>query len=154
MYFVQVPMFRQLLPLLPHPPPPPPPLQQQQQQLPPLPLPSQLPQASYFSPWYPPPQQQHQQRGECDIPQTPEDAIRLANAAVRNPPRPGVVPAAWSYTQLVGEGDDPELYAKANQIQRIAAEQFRKVNGWLPKELMYRTKLCSFYYYTGFCQKG
>lgn len=130
------------------------------QPLPPPPL-----QASCFYPWYPPPSQPQKQqkpqqkqdkgaKGNGGAIPTKEDAVRLADAAVKNPPRPGVVPVAWSYTQMVNENDDPDLYAKANQIQRMAAEQFRRVNGWLPKELMYRTKLCSFYYYTGFCQKG
>ena len=132
------------------------------QQLPPPPP----PQISCFYPWYPPrpqpprqppkAQQKHDQgaKGSENTALTPEDAVRLADAAIKNLPRPGVVPAAWSYTQMINESDGPDLYAKANRIQRLAAEQFRRVNGWLPKELMYRTKLCSFYYYTGYCQKG
>lgn len=130
----------------------------QQLSLPPPPPP---PQVSCFYPWYPPQNSQKKQDREQEgtksnrsIMPSPEDAVKLADAAIKNPLRPGVVPIAWSYTQMVNEDDDPELYAKANQIQRMAAEQFRRVNGWLPKELMYRTKLCSFYYYTGFCQKG
>ena len=42
----------------------------------------------------------------------------------------------------------------ASEMQRMAAEQFRRENGWTPKEMRFRTKMCSFFYYTRFCQKG
>ena len=66
--------------------------------------------------------------------------------------RPPILPAQ-SLSQL-REQEDSFISAEGKELQRIAAEKFRDVNGWVPRELMYRTKMCSFFYHTGKCAKG
>lgn len=44
--------------------------------------------------------------------------------------------------------------AEGKELQLIAAGKFKEANGWVPRELMFRTKMCSFFYHTGQCAKG
>lgn len=50
--------------------------------------------------------------------------------------------------------DEQFVSAEGKELQKIAAEKFKNVNGWVPRELMFRTKMCSFFYHTGKCAKG
>ena len=62
-------------------------------------------------------------------------------------------PASPLFSSL-REQETSFISAEGKELQRIAAERFRDANGWVPRELMYRTKMCSFFYHTGKCAKG
>lgn len=83
--------------------------------------------------------------------------LHMPYAVPISPVRPPILPtppaASPPFSQLQ-EQENSFISAEGKELQRIAAEKFRDVNGWIPRELMYRTKMCAFFYHTGKCAKG
>lgn len=96
------------------------------------------------------------------IPPPPAASAPVAISPISPPPPPPqIIPtlnpesaSSVLLSQQLQEQEESFTSAEGKELQRIAAEKFKDVNGWVPRELMFRTKMCSFFYHTGKCAKG